>query len=422
MSHTGPASFMQVQFSNVLPIELIQDRPVHVLDLIRTRRKLTLPGKEYNSLAKKLEVFIPKGELNDWTRSWMEFDLTLSTTPGGAAYLRASNCIWNCISEIELREGDRLVTRTEYYNYLQTLLYTFGSVQDNEVVFGPLWGIGSQASREGWAATTRNYAIPISMHALTKRPINTHSPVHKSRLKITIQFAQANYWVEASATFVPEFLIENVEFHYEQVTTPAAYKNGINRLHKSEGVKTVFDEFMTFTQNFDTQQFSLALTPNKQAIRSIFTIFVEEGDIGNYAVDDKFETYEFVDISSYRHKFGNHPFQDDEVLCDKTFPIEPYMEYLRLFGHLHAFGEFSDVSKISVENFRDDDKFLMVADLETATKEPGMLNNVSTHHEGDVDIEVKLNSVPASKKKAITFVHYQAVWQHGAGHSAINLS
>ena len=422
MSHTGSPSFLQVKFQNALPAEFVVQYPVHVVDITRQTRDATLSGREYNETSREAEIFLPKGEMIDLTRAYLEFDMRLGTVQAGPSYLRASNGIWTCVRKMEVREGDRLIQAVDHYNHLQSWLYTNGSTARNENLLGPMWGVGTQTLRNTWGAVTRNYALPISLHSITKSPINTHARVHKARLKLRLIFDDPTRWVETQANFTPTFTISNLRLVYEQVQNPPAFKAAISSLHSSKGIKTVFDDFMTFEQQFDTATVNLHLTPNKMALKSIFTVFFDDANRNNVAVNDKFETFEFLDITSYQHRFQDTFIQEKPVVCDKYLPIEPYQEYLKLMGHLHAPGEFGEVNKISIDNYQLGDKFTIALDLESAPRDPEFINNVSTHREGDVDIEIQLANPPPTRKVALTWVGYQGIWQHGGTHNSIVIS
>ncbi len=415
---------MNLKYINSTPTSMVNGPPIHVVDFTRQPRDVTLAGRTYSQDSREATLEIPRGETIDCRRAWLEFTLKLNTTLPGPTHLRASNGIWNMLRRVELKEGDRLIQTIDHYNLLQSVMYKFGGLRENEDTLGPMWGIGTKAQRNVWGALAggRNYALPINLHSLVKAPIDTFDPIHHARLRLKLIFDDPSRWVETEAGFVPTFTVDNLRINYDVIFTPAQYKNGKTAAHQRQGITTVFDDFMIFEQQFDGATVNLQLTPNKQSIKSIFTVFINDGDRNKVDVDDKFETFKFLDIQSYQHKFGNTFFQEKPVVTNKFLPIEPYQEYLKMWGHLVGSGEFGEVTKVGIEAFKDGDCFIIAQDLETAYSDPEFLNNLSLDAENDGTVEIQLASAPATAHVGMTFIHYQGVWQHGGTHNSIVIS
>ena len=419
MSHTGTASFFATHIVNAIPLELLHSRPTHVIDIVRQPRDIIISGRTYTQDSREAELFVPKGEVIDFTRAYFEFDLTLSAT--GGTYKRASNGIWTSVRRIEIREGDKLIQTLDNLNHLQSIIYKYVGVAENEQTLGISWGIGTQVQRNAWGTASRNYVMPIFLQSLVKKPILTSRGIHTSRLKIRIIFDAPNRWIETDGTN-PGFEITNLRCVYEQITVSKNYKEKSLQFHKETGITTVFDDYSSFEQAFDTATVTLNLTPNKQSVLSLFTVFIDDASRGDTTVNDKFETHEFLAITQYHHKFQQAFFQEKPIICNKFYPLEAYQEYLKWSGKLSGQGNYQNVTKISVENYRSDDSFLLAVALESAPNDPELINNVSTHHEGDISIEIQLAAPPATRKIGLTFVQNKAIWQHGADFNSVALS
>lgn len=420
MSHTGSASHLQMNIVNHLPSELVKTEPVHVADLTRQIRDTTDAGKVYNETSREAWLEIPRNEVVDFRRGWFEFGLTLGTTAGVPAYKRASNGIWTCVRSMELRVGDRLVQKIDHYNMVQSILYHAQVTADAEVSDGALYGIGTQADRNTWGSATRTYALPIGLHSMTKETIATFGKIHHARMKIRIIFDDPSRWVELPAGFTPTFSVTNLRLVYDQVFVPVGYKQSLGMYHATTGIKTVFDDFIVFETAFDTSNVAVKLTPNKMSVRSLVTVFIDDANRNDPTVNDKFEFFQRLGLIQYQHKFQNQYYQEKPVQV--TTAIEVYQEFQRWRGALNGSGNFFTPHRLGFEQFYNGDSFMVAVDLNTSTDDPNSINNVSTHDEGDIDIEFQFTAPPAARTIAFTVVQYTGIWNHGGDHSDITIS
>jgi hypothetical protein len=424
-THTGPPSYLSATHTHIMPSQLVHRKPEHVADIIRVPRDITQSGYTYTDQSRELEIYLPKGEVLDFTRGWMEFDLALSYTGGvPPAYIRASNGIWSCVRRMELREGEKLIQSIDRINYLYSIMWKYTSLSNSDPYLGELYGIGSQLQRNAWGTVTRNYCMPFLLHSLSKIPIHTHGNIHRNRMKLRIVFDQATNWIECPAGINPGYTISNFRIIYEQVSMPPEFKSGYQAIHSQGDLKTHFDDFVVYEQPVTTANFSLHLTPTKQAVKSLFTIFLDDANRGRTDVDDKFLTYENPGggIVQYHHRFQGGYYQEKPVICSNFLPIESYNEMLRWVGAMKGMGNFHEITRISPTDFKNGNSWITVVDLETSPHDPHLINNVSTTHEADIDIEFQLTGAPATNKVALTFVQFTTIWQHGREHSSIVIS
>lgn len=422
MAHTGPPSFLQNQLPNVIPMQLIRNKTEHVVDLIRNNRDITEAGKVYNNIQREAELFLPKQDHIDCSRAWIEFELNLVTSGAVPTYVRASNGIWTMIRRVELKESEKTVQIIDHYNLLQSILYKFGSEPDADNYLGELYGIGTQSQRNAWGSIRRNYAIPIPWSSLTRELLNT--TLHTGALKLRIIFDAPERWIECSNSPTVtqlDFEVRDLRLKFENLTTPVAYRRKIMDIHMSEGIKTIFDEFQLYSSVLDSSSGTVHLTPNKQCIKSLLTFFRDADTLNDPTVNDKFEDFKPYNLISYHHRFGTNYYQERPVQVDKYLPIESYMHYLTLFGHNNGNGNFTSCTKIRPSDFKTD-SFLICIDLETAPSDPHLLNNVTTTHDANINIEFAFSVAPPINLQVSTFVHYQSIWQHGGHQNSIVLS
>jgi hypothetical protein len=241
-------------------------------------------------------------------------------------------------------------------------------------------------------------------------------------MKLRILFEAANSWIECPAGYTPNYTISNFRLCYDQITLPPQFKSGFQSIHAGGDLKTHFDDFVVYEQPFTTAQFSLHITPTKQAVKSLFTIFIDDASRNRTDVNDKFLTYENPGILQYLHRFQGGYYQEKPVYCDKYLPIEPYIEMLKWVGGMVGQGNFHEIIRISPTDFKTGNSWITAVDLETSPVDPNLLNNVSCSHESDVDIEFQLSAAPVGNKVALTFVHFSTIWQHGREHNNVVIS
>ena len=421
MAHTGKPSPLQEELANRIPSNLVPIIPEHVIDAIRNTRETFDAGKEYTQKNRKAQLTLQGGEIHDLTRAYFEFDLTIGAT--GATYVRASNGIWNCIRMMEVKEGSRDVVVLDQYNMLTSILHRYTSHGANDNLYGPIWGIGTPIQRTAWGAVTRNYGIPIGLHCLTKQPIEAHGEIQHANIVIYLYFDAPEAWIETDGTN-PTYTIQNLRIVSEELRMPSAYKMGSQMFHKSNTMKIMFDDFEVFEETFDEPQFTLDIAPARMGISSLFTIFIDASTRNDTTVDDKFETFYKNGMNTYQHRIGGKWVQESRVVFGNRYlPIEPYLEVQRVLGNLHGMGEFTEQTKIGIEEYNSGQAWMVALDLETSPVDPELFNNVSTHDQARIQIYCNFDTpLAVAPVTAITFVHYKSIWQFGQDQSSITVS
>ncbi len=146
------------------------EKPIEGLEVVRlprivyqdsgTSTEVKAPGNTY------FRFRLPSDGCWDYSKAQLQADVRV--TKVGGTYLRFSNGIWNIFDRMQHLNGGNCVEDRQFTNDCYDFKYLME--QDPLVVQqmgNDLFGIGTTADRDAWAATTKTYSFPLDLGFLT---------------------------------------------------------------------------------------------------------------------------------------------------------------------------------------------------------------------------------------------------------------
>ena len=160
--------------------------------------------------------------------------LVFTVTPSGTvADSRLSHGAWCIIKNLRINCPTELENRRDY-NRTFSISMEVAPAIGTTTAFGPLWGTQDQATRIANAAGAYTYAIPLSIPSFQGQPI----PLSKLRTQVFIELDLApvvECWESGAAPNLA-YTVTNVEFHYDEIVSPA-YEQYVAQRMGSSGLQ-----------------------------------------------------------------------------------------------------------------------------------------------------------------------------------------
>lgn len=365
---------------------------------IGARKEFKLPPENtsYNTNSNNIvRFFFTNSDIIDFSRGGIAFDVTINAP--GATYARLAQGVWSIFNRIRLSTGQELEDIREY-NRLHSLLFEATREPDVGGVLGSVYGYGTQAQRNAWGATaSKDYMMPLLCGLFLSGPLPME--IFTKRLQLELYLDNPRNFVETDAPGDISVTLTNIYFHYEVLQLSEPTRTSFISQAMS-GSKYPYKSFVYYTQNLTGARGDIAIPHASTAIDAFINFMVNNDNVSNPTVNDKFLTWNYNGCTEHTLRINN-----------EFFPIEPciaqddpqsYLMYLRWIEKWKIGGTYNNPPTISFEDYNNN-RFLIVYQLETYPGE-SLVNQMSTQNSGN-NVFLRLTlSAPPVNQSLITFV------------------
>jgi hypothetical protein len=395
--------------SRVIPQSMRWPVAKQGMSLDRRLFKLDSQQPSYSSDSGSIITFIlPKEELGDFRRSCLDLNVTLVPS-GVGTYARLSQGAYSMFKRFRIKTGTEIEDLREYNLLMSMLIET--TLEDNivDTIGYSMYGYGTQAERNAWGLTQKQYLLPIYSSFLALGLI----PLGFIKETITIEFTLdiPNNFIEHDYTGGVKIVINDAELHYDVVIPPLDYSNAVFSRLSTSGLRMTAKVFEHYTNVLKAAKEMVNINHRTDSVESIVTIFRTDADMANPAINDKFINYQRYGLQQYQSKINSVIYPQEPIIAGAD-PLETFIEYLKWIGRWKIRGDELNPTKMTMTSF-ESNKFLAIINLaQHPEEENALINNLSTKNSSSsVILELYFNAPPASFVRADSFVEYNVVYE-----------
>jgi hypothetical protein len=373
------------------------------MDAQRNEIKWPADHGQYASNANGIVRFtIPNDAVLDFRHAFFRFDATISVT--GGTYVRASQGIWSLFDRLRVKfttAGE--VEDVRELNLAQSMFYEIRTEADVSGSVGPVWGVGTPAERNAWAAG-RDYAMPIFSGFLASGVI----PLKfiKDHMQIEFYVAKPSTCIETDGTD-PVITIDNPQLIYDKLHVDVAYEAALSSKIASSGLSIGFKTIEHYQNAISSAKTSSQINHRADSVDYLVHVLRTAADTNDLTVDDKFITYNKNLVTQYQAKI-NGEFHPEEPVVTTGNAVQSYCNMLKFQRKWVVQGLREDAPTISVSAYNND-RFIMVNDVRAHTEEDLVNPRGTAKHSADMQFDLLASAAPASPLHLETFVKYATV-------------
>jgi hypothetical protein len=263
-------------------------------------------------------IRLPRADVIDLRNSTLEFNATCSAT-GTYTYVRFAQPIVSLINRVRFMANS---------NLLDDLL-EFGRMYTNKLIGedNTEWascltitqGVGSQAVRNSNATnTTIMYQINIGYLMEIMNCMIPRGWMGANDLILEIYWAQAPYVIESDSNGTVTYVVNNLQFHYANITVTEKYKQMMNEKFAMGGIQWAYKSFDNYIGSFPAASAGTIQTQlpfKKRKATSIIWYAIPTASLTSLSTNDKFITFSNYSIyNSSRFKVNSIYIPNDRIL------------------------------------------------------------------------------------------------------------
>lgn len=289
----------------------------HAYGAIADRSEVYVNADQPNNITPGTVSYIrlPKAELSDLRGSTLEFQAAPSAT--GGTYVRFSQPIATVIDRVRVLANSTLLDDEIGFNRIYSMKLM---TEDNTEWASSLQitdGVGSTATRNGWAGASPNYQIQLGYIVDLLNRVLPIGYLGNNQITIEIYWSQALYCVECDGTN-PTYVVNNLQYHYANINVTDNYKRMLNDKFKAGGVQfsyRAFDNYVgSYTAGTNSTVYTTLPFKHRKAL-AIMYVAIPTANLTTTSDNDKFITFSnYTAYNSSRLKINNKYIPSDRVL------------------------------------------------------------------------------------------------------------
>lgn len=380
---------------------------------IRSQRTLIKLDSRQQSYATNsnyiIEFVLPNLNFIDLRRGTLDINLSISTGPGGT-YKRLSQGVECIINRMNIKTSN-IVEEIREYN-LNAAIFQEAEVEPNinDIIMHSLCGYGSQAERNAWGASEKQYQMPIKSSYFQSGII----PVEAIKEVITVQFflETPENCIETDAPGPYVISIRDAELHYDELSLDQEAKRRILTAIAANGLEVAGKAVQHYSNTAMSQREQFQINHRTDAVDKIINIMRPDADLTTPAINDRFITWRPYNITQFSLKIDGKIYPNEPILvfsggADGT---EAYKEYLKSYGKWFVGGTTDTPARLDITSFTTE-RFLAILDLSAHPTDTDLISTFSSRNmHANLIYDVQFNAVPPETIRLDTFVNYQIVY------------
>lgn len=398
---------MQTLFNPVVPQSLRLPTVIMGTPCIRDEVKIQPQQQSYQrSKNQYITIRIPNTDLWDLRRSYLTFDLTVTSV--GGSYVRLAQGAWSLINRARLLFQRNEVEDVFQYGRRESFFYEFIHNYNIKATHQKLMGLGSAAQREANAATSTSYMIPLNLASL-------HASVWpcmalENYMEIELYLQDVNECFESDASSI-DYTITNIDLHAERLTITNSLERKYKEMIRAGRFIFKIETTRHYLNNLTTREGDLKIPHSTDSVKWIASWFVKESEQNDPTVDDKYFNWYKEGQINYQARVNQRRYPEHEVDTSDIDSIEAYMWYSK-WSELNAWsgdGHGNKFIPVGVQHFTADNRYVWINDF-TSHPGSGAINPFGT---GKSNVDIILNTkhvgIPSEPLQVHHYVCYTAV-------------
>lgn len=329
---------------------------------------------------RKIRVRIPNNAMYNFDACYATMDVTVTATPNGdpvaicqfiASIFNRLRIQWNAVEVEDVRD----------YNRIYNIIWKMLNVQMVTAAYGTSMGFGTLVQRQALSAVTTTYTVPIFSGLFSKGMLPMHVVPCGLMLELYLEDPQSVLETTPAAIaagYVPVITVDHFEFHCERIELDDAYHTFIRNYVQANGLKLGFfayERYINVIGNGTT--FNPLINQRSSSLNSVINIFVQNLDIFNMAVVDRFINFPKLTLNTYNVLNNGRIFPDEPIIVNSTFANECWQIYCRYINKWKISGILPMHQPISSAEFNTF-SFIFLADFEAYPDRPDLINPFTT--------------------------------------------